>query len=292
MLNNQLPDHVRESHDRLVRALRERSMTTEEAAAAMLGVERVPAAIAPAVLEIVVRDDRRIRQDEAGRWSYHETANALAEVDFVVLDVETTGMQPPADRITELGAIRVRNGRIVDEFNELINPEREIPWGVVRLTGITNDMVKNKPTALQVFPRFADWLRDSIVVAHNAPFDRFFIDTHWQEVFGAPTANTWLCSVRLSRKLYPGLKSRSLGPLCQALGIPIERLHRAGDDARLTAHVLIRALDDLAGHGVNDLDALFALVSPTVLGPKRRKNYRGIDPAEEPASQEVAGDDC
>ncbi len=283
-MNPALPDFAYQARIKLIDLLnRNGPLTAEEAMSRVLAAERVPQALAGTLIEVVTRGDERFRQLDDGRWAFVEaaTGKALRNVDFVVLDVETTGLQPPADRITEIGAVRVRDGEIADEFSTLVNPERVIPLNVVRLTGITNEMVDGQPTAADILPRFREWIGDAIIVAHNAPFDRFFIDSHWHEIFGHTTDNTWLCSVRVARKLYPQFRSKSLGPLCQALGIPTDTLHRAAGDARATALVLLRELDDLAARGVTNLDALFALVSPTVLSPKRRRNFRGADPSDE-----------
>ena len=265
VMRPRLPDFAFEAKQRLIRLLKEEGpCTTGEAVAVLFSTERVPESLAPSLLEVIVRADRRFEQDPDGLWHYREPENpeSLRDHDFVVLDVETTGGQPPADRITELGAVRLRGGEVVDEFCTLVNPEREIPLDIVRLTGITNEMVADQPTALEVLPRFAEWLGEATIVAHNAAFDRRFVDAHWEDIFGEPTTNTWICSVRLARKLYPELRSRSLGPLCRALGIPVAALHRAGNDARATALVFLRELDDLASKGITDWEGLTTLVRP------------------------------
>jgi len=279
-----MPDFVYQARLQLIGILKQNGpLPAEQAIADVLAAENVPLALAPVLMELVTRGDERFQQVDGGSWAFVENdRSAFDAVDWVVIDVETTGGKPPADRITELGAVRVNAGRIVDEFETLVDPEREIPLNVQRITHITDAMVAGKPTAAQVMPAFREWLGDAVVVAHNAPFDRFFIDTHFAEIFGGPTENLWLCSVRLTRKLYPHFPSKSLGPLCVSLGIPPrETLHRAGNDARATARVLVRALDDLAGRGITNLDALWAFVSPTVLGEKRRKQLRGADPFDD-----------
>jgi len=282
-MQSNLPDHIQESRARLIGALRRAgTLATEEAAAVALGLERVPAGIAGSLLDVIVRGDLRFQRDADGRWRFMDGGGALRDQQFVVLDVETTGGHAPADRIIDLGAVRVTGGCARDEFVALINPERQIPRDITRLTGITTAMVADKPTALELLPSFADWLGNAIIVAHNAPFDRFFVDAHWREVFGEPTSNTWLCSVRVARKLYPEIQSRSLEPLCAALGIDAGPFHRAGNDARATARVFLRELDDLAARGITDVAGLFALVSPTRLRSPRRTRYEH-DPAAEAA---------
>ncbi len=269
-----IPDHIRESRQHLAELLKARGPLTAEAATNdILAAETVPAPIADRMMETFVGDDQRFQRLPDGRWSYRDSDEheRLIDSEFVVLDVETTGTRPPADRITELGAVRVRGGALLDEFVTLMDPEREIPLDASRLTGITNEMVTGKPTALEVFPEFAEWLGDAMVVAHNAHFDRYFIDSHWRDVFGESNPNVWICSVQLARKLYPKLKSRSLGPLCDEFGISSDALHRAGNDARATANVFLRELDDLAARGIVDMEGLFSLIKPVAEKKRDRK---------------------
>jgi len=261
-----LPDFAHKAKQRLIEAVKtEGRLPGGRAAGLVLGAGDVPPAIAEAVLRVIVDGDKRFARSDAGDlvWAGGAEPTGLMSREFVVLDVETTGGKPPEHRITELGAVRILDGQIVDEFDVLLNPEREIPADVVRTTGITNEMVAGQPTALQVFPEFAKWLGDgAVIVAHNAHFDRSFIDATWMEIFGEPTPHTWLCSVQLTRKLYPHYKSRSLGPLCRELGIEFETLHRAGNDARATGKMFLRVLDDLTAKGVLELDGVWELVKP------------------------------
>ena len=94
---------------------------------------------------------------------------------FVVFDIETTGFSSTNDKITEIGAVKIENYKVVDRFSEFINPERDISYKIQNLTGITNDMVKDKPTIEEVFPKFLEFIGDSVLVAHNADFDMGFI---------------------------------------------------------------------------------------------------------------------
>lgn len=280
----QLPDFAHEAKQRLMELLAEDGpKTTAEAAAVLFRSDNVPESLARSLLDVIIKGDQRFVQDEAGLWHFRTAAGpaSLLERDFVVLDVETTGGQPPADRITELGAVRVRRGIVLDEFCTLINPERTIPADITRLTGITNEMVADKPTALDVLPSFREWLVEATIVAHNAPFDRRFVDAQWREVFGEPMPNPWLCSVRIARRLYPHLRSRSLGPLCRALGIPAAGLHRAGNDARATAQVFLRELDDLAGRGITEWEGLVDLVRLVRPQRPRRSPKLRYEPPDE-----------
>ena len=270
-----LPDHARESRQTLIDILRrEGPLDSISAAALVLGTETVPDSIAESVLALVVDGDTRFGRDSDGLLFYHgeDAQSEILSRDYVVLDVETTGSKPPGDRITELGAVRISGGEVVDEFVTLINPECEIPLDVVRVTGITDDMVEYEPTALDVIPRFAGWLGNSMVIAHNAWFDRSFMDAAWIEIFGDPTPNTWICSLRFARSLYPDFKRHRLTALCDVFGIDPGTHHRAGSDARATAYVFLRAVDDLAARGITTMAGLLSHTAPIPYRPDKSRN--------------------
>ncbi|WP_442796254.1 exonuclease domain-containing protein [Pelobium manganitolerans] len=161
---------------------------------------------------------------------------------FAIVDIETTGSHANAHGITEI-AICIHNGQtIVDKFETLINPQQEIPTFIQSLTGISNDDVKNAPTFETVAPQIFAMLEDKIFVAHNVNFDYSFINHHLKrEGFTLNTKK--LCTVRLARKILPGLPSYSLGKLCRSLNIRIENRHRAGGDAFATATLFKMMVD-------------------------------------------------
>lgn len=159
--------------------------------------------------------------------------------DYVVVDVETTGGRAQQDRITEIGAVRVRGGQIVDQWTSLINPQRRIPSRIVQLTGITNQMVASAPTFADIADDFRDFVGDAVFVAHHVTFDYGFIRAEFarlSEMFRYPT----LCTVVGTRKYFPGLPSYSLGNLTRHFGIELSDHHRALPDARATAQLLMR----------------------------------------------------
>lgn len=155
---------------------------------------------------------------------------------YAIVDIETTGAYAAHHRITEI-AIYHHNGiEVTDQFTTLINPEREIPYYITGLTGISTEMVMSAPTFEEVAPQILHYLEGRIFVAHNAHFDYSFIKKEFEQ-----TGIVWqppkLCTVRLSRKIIPGLRSYSLGSLTESLGIKIANRHRAGGDAEATAKV-------------------------------------------------------
>lgn len=161
---------------------------------------------------------------------------------YAIVDIETTGGYAAHHRITEI-AIYHHNGiEITDQYVTLINPEIEIPYYITGLTGISTEMVKDAPTFQDVAPHILHFLEGRIFVAHNAHFDYSFIKKEFEQ-----TGIIWqpqkLCTVRLSRKIIPGLRSYSLGSLTESLGIKVTNRHRAGGDAEATAKVFTLLLN-------------------------------------------------
>lgn len=163
---------------------------------------------------------------------------------FVVFDIETTGLSAVNDMITEIGAIKVENGKIIDTFSQLINPERPIPEKITNLTGITDDMVKDKPTIGEIINDFKEFIKDHVLVAHNASFDVGFIREKFK-LFNLDLNNPVLDTLELSRAVFPDLKSHKLNIIANHLNIELINHHRAVDDAKATAEILIKILDIL-----------------------------------------------
>ncbi|MBA3716511.1 MAG: hypothetical protein H0W76_29360 [Pyrinomonadaceae bacterium] len=215
-----------------------------------------PMTAAPIISELI-RDDWRMRiidDYEVELVCQDAECKLLDETDFVVVDVETTGPKVPLGRITEIGAYRISRGRIVAEFQTLVNPQTSIPPFIVQLTGITEAMVRQAPLFREVA---ADWLRfadTAVLVAHNAPFDVRFINCELARVFpGRRMSNPQLCTVALSRRIVPELVNHRLHTLADHFSILIHDRHRAAGDARATAEVFIRMLRLLRQHGVRRL---------------------------------------
>ena len=171
---------------------------------------------------------------------------------FVVFDLETTGFSNKNDKITEIGAVKVKNFEIVDRFNELINPEKDISYKVQELTGITNDLIKDKPTIEEILPRFMEFVGDSVLVAHNAEFDIGFINQKCKEM-NIEFKNKSVDTLMLARILLPHLKRFKLNNLTKELGVPLHNHHRAVDDAAATAQIFIKFLDMIEKKGAKKL---------------------------------------
>ncbi|MCS6975171.1 MAG: exonuclease domain-containing protein [Cyclobacteriaceae bacterium] len=160
---------------------------------------------------------------------------------FAVVDIETTGGYAEYHRITEIAIYHHDGKSITDFYYTLINPGRRIPSFITGLTGITTDMVEDAPAFEEIAEDILRLLEGRIFVAHNAHFDYSFLKKEF-EIAGIRWQSKKLCTVRLSRKLIPGLRSYSLGSLAEALGIPVHNRHRAGGDAEATAHIFTRLL--------------------------------------------------
>lgn len=160
---------------------------------------------------------------------------------YAIVDIETTGGNASGSRITEI-AILIHDGTsVIERFESLVNPQREIPLPIFALTGITNEMVSTAPIFDDIAEKVSQLLADRIFVAHNVNFDYSFV-RHELQQSGFPFTARKLCTVRAARKIRPGLGSYSLGNLCRSLDIGLENRHRAGGDANATALLFSRLL--------------------------------------------------
>jgi len=157
---------------------------------------------------------------------------------YVVVDVETTGGRSDSHRVTEIGAVKLRNGNIVGRFQTLLNPQRSIPAGITRLTGISAGMVANAPYFADIADDLESFMKGAIFVAHNVDFDYGFIAREFARI-GRPFRYPKLCTCAAMRKLYPGQRSYSLDSLARAFDIPLKQHHRAMCDAEAAAELLL-----------------------------------------------------
>ena len=199
-------------------------------------------------------------------------AEPLSELSYVVVDTETTGGRSWLnDRITEIAAVVVRGGEIVEVYETLVNPQRSIPPFITALTNITWDMVKDAPVFEQVAPDVIRVLEGNVFVAHNATFDWRFLTNELTRATGRQLRGRRLCTVKLARKVLPQLSRRSLDYVARYYGVTIRNRHRAGGDAIATAHCLIRMISDLRDRGCGTWSELQSLLRSQ---PGRRKKRR------------------
>lgn len=155
-------------------------------------------------------------------------------MQFAIIDIETTGSSNKFGKITEVAIVISDGVNVIDKFETLINPEKEIPYNITRLTGIDNSMVTDAPKFYEVAKKIIEMTEDKIFVAHNVNFDYGFIKKEFEDL-GYNYQRKTMCSVKLARKVYPNLESYSLGKICKHFNIPINGRHRAMGDAYATA---------------------------------------------------------
>ena len=215
-----------------------------------------------------------VKKKNEGNWIVPETflnSPFNPSSSFVVVDIETTGGRPPQHRITELAAVKVKNGKIIEEFSKLINPDRSIPRNVVQLTGITEAMVSKKPTLEKVLPEFLEFVGDSIFVAHNADFDYKFIQYFTLQYLGKNYNPEVLCTFKLAKKILPNFSKHNLGELSMIFGYETLNAikHRALDDARATAYILINLISFCHYAGLRTKGDLLGFQEPLVVDPPK-----------------------
>ena len=175
------------------------------------------------------------------------------DTTYCVLDLETTGFSPRLEKITEIGVMKYQDGKVIDKFSCFVNPEKSIPPRVVEVTGITDDMVRNAETIDKVFPKLLEFIKDSVLVAHNAEFDVGFL-RHVAKELGYEFDFTYLDTLSLAYELFPEYKTYKLGRIAKNLGIKVDVAHRALDDVDTTVKVFKVMLDMLKERGVNTLE--------------------------------------
>ncbi|HMI07861.1 MAG TPA: exonuclease domain-containing protein [Flavobacterium sp.] len=166
----------------------------------------------------------------------------MKKQEYAIVDIETTGGNASGSRITEI-AIIIHNGiTVIDRWETLVNPQKEIPLPIFALTGINNEMVRDAPVFDDISEKILEMLTNRIFVAHNVNFDYSFV-RHQLEESGFKWTAKKLCTVRAARKIKPGLGSYSLGKLCLSLDIPLKNQHRGGGDADATTILFSRLLE-------------------------------------------------
>ena len=184
----------------------------------------------------------------------------IDEEEFVVFDIETTGLNSHTNKIIEIGAVKIKAGRIIDRYSQLINPGISIPYHITEITSITNEQVANQPKIDEVIGKFVEFIGDAVLVAHNAPFDMGFIKRDVKKYLNIDYKCSVIDTLQMARDLFPDLKRFGLGDLNKALGLSLEKHHRAVDDSQATANMFIIFLDKYKEKGieyVKDINTAF-----------------------------------
>ena len=195
--------------------------------------------------------------------------------EYVVFDIETTGLSPRYNKIIEIGAVKIKNGKIQDTFSEFINPEVPIPYTITKLTSITDQMVMEASTIDEILPKFMEYVGDAILVAHNASFDTGFIKEFCRQL-DIPFDSTIMDTMTLAHVLIPELGKYTLDRLCKQFNVSLEHHHRACDDAAATAEIFLKMLKMVHDKGVDTVNELNKMgsASPDII--KKAKTYHGI----------------
>ena len=204
-----------------------------------------------------------------------DSQNQDLDADYVVFDLETTGFSPETNRIIEIGAVKVQNGKIVDKFSTFVNPQVPIPFRIEQLTSINDSMVIDAPVIADILPEFMKFCEGCVMVAHNADFDMSFIKKNCQRL-DIPCKPTIVDTVALARVLLPNLNRFKLDTVAKALGISLENHHRAVDDAGCTAEIFVKFIEMLRERGMSTLDEVNAMGTSSVQNVQKMPTYHAI----------------
>ncbi len=197
----------------------------------------------------------QIDEQQWGLMAWRSTHRPLNEIEFVVLDTETTGLRPGPHRVIEVAGIRMRAGEVVGSFQSLVNPGVRLPAFIVQFTGITQEMVSRAPKTHEVLPDFLRFIEGAILVGHNAGFDIGFL-SYEARLLGYDFPIDGLDTIPLARRLLPGLRRFKLDKVASHLKIPVANRHRALGDARVTAALFMKLLELAQQQGIETLGHL------------------------------------
>jgi len=195
-------------------------------------------------LRKTLRSSSMFEELDDQQWAllaWRSTQRSLQEIDFVILDTETTGLRPGHHRVIELAGIRMRAGEVIDSFQTLLNPGVRLPAFIVQFTGITQEMLETAPKAHEVFPDFLNFIEGAILVGHNIGFDIGFL-SYEARLLGYDFPLDGLDTIPLARRFLPRLRRFKLDSVASHLRITTTNRHRAMGDARVTAAVFVKLL--------------------------------------------------
>lgn len=214
-----------------------------------------------------VDDLKKIISEPAGQ-SFNDT--------YVVFDLETTGLSPVQDRIIEIGAVKVKDRKIVDRFSTFVNPQIPIPFHIEQLTSINDSMVENADVIENILPEFIKFCQGAVMVAHNAEFDISFIKEKCRTILNQEFNRTVIDTVSLSRALLPQLGKFTLDNVAKVLNVPGFHHHRAVDDANACADIFLALIEKLEARGIVDLDEINNIEEFNVNAIRKAKTTHGI----------------
>lgn len=181
---------------------------------------------------------------------------SIDEEEFVIFDIETLGLNSHKNEIIEIGAVKIKAGRTIERFSELVNPMKKVPAHITEITSITDAMLADKPTIDIVIKKFVDFIGSAVLVAHNAPFDMGFIKRDIKKYLKIDFKPSVIDTLQMARDLFPELKRFGLADMNKALGLSLEKHHRAVDDSQATANMFIIFLDKYKEKGIKNLSEI------------------------------------
>ncbi|HEU5378892.1 MAG TPA: exonuclease domain-containing protein [Ktedonobacteraceae bacterium] len=210
------------------------------------------------LLRQMLKSSSMFEESEPHTWAlsaWRHTQRSLNEVDFVIVDTETTGLRPGSHRVIEVAGVRIRGGEVLDAYQSLLNPGVRVPTFIAQFTGISQEMVATAPGTHEALPDFLNFVEGAILVGHNVGFDIGFL-AYEAQLLGRSFPLDGLDTIPLARRFLPGLKRFKLDNLANHLQIPTSNRHRALGDARVTAAAFIKLLELASKQGISTLGQL------------------------------------
>jgi DNA polymerase-3 subunit epsilon len=210
------------------------------------------------LLRQILKSSVLFEESEPHTWAltaWRQTQRALDEIEFVVVDTETTGLRPGSHRVIEVAGVRIRGGEVLSSYQSLLNPGVRIPNFIVQFTGITQEMLATAPKSHEALPEFLSFVEGAIVVGHNVGFDLSFLSSEAQ-LLGQSFPIDGLDTIPLARRFLPGLRRFKLDNVATHLKIPTTARHRALGDAKVTAAIFIKLLELAGQQGITTLGQL------------------------------------
>ena len=184
----------------------------------------------------------------------YKTSKDIDKMQYVIVDIETTGLEPERNRIIEIGALATDGPKETDVYTTLIDPGCDIPENIMTITGITGEMLKGKPDIKKALSGFMDFISGKVLVAHNTDFDIPFLQHHAEKHLKRRIDNKTLCTLKLSRILLPQLKNHKLHTVAEHLNIPVHDRHRAMGDVETTFYIWNKLVEILTKKGIKTID--------------------------------------
>ncbi|MBU0672331.1 MAG: 3'-5' exoribonuclease [Candidatus Margulisbacteria bacterium] len=209
----------------------------------------------------LLKDEQYKELEKEYRFLARARGDTIDKLECVVFDLETTGLEPTINEITEIGALKVKGSEVTDMFSSLIKPRAPISAEITRLTSIDDEMVKDSPAVEQVLPKFIQFVGQMPLIAHNAVFDISFIREMLRRTNQPAINNSVICTVKLARHLLPELANHKLHTVAQHFGLKVANRHRAMGDVELTFQVWTKFLPLLSEKMINSQRELDVLLS-------------------------------